>query len=393
MSVETLIADVESALVRLIRLGLGHRYPTKASVAELSTLSTAVLLDGALCYVNGAGLYEWRTTSTATADGVEVVASAAQPTGKTNGRWHRVSTTWTWGAGGQNLAQKTSGYLRTVEPYSSDDADEEALTRVFVNTPAVLVGFTGDTPESVDMTPGTFYRDVMTFNLAILTKSFRPSPAATQGPQFSAEAAADPGAYRIIGDLRKLIMSNAPDPGIPGVERLEIGRVELAFENEDRRVYVWSMELRVRASFYLDEEDGESAWSIAAQPADTAPEPDASAFDARNYVISGCSLVEGYGPGLGRTIAAAIVKVNGSVVTADALAVTFDTGKDTYRDLDADGWHLSAVETGAAAPALADGRLRVAVTRTDGSGVVFDRELCSYSVAFGSPVVVGIVSS
>lgn len=393
MGVETLIADIEAALVRLIRLGLGYRYPTKATTSELAALNIAVLPDGALCRVTGSGLYEWLTTSTATADGSNVIASTAQPTGKTNGRWVKVSTDWTWGIGGQNLADKTTGYLRAVEPYVSDDADEEALTRVFGNLPAVCVGFTGDDPQSVDMQPGTFYRDELTFNIAILTKNFRPSPAATQGSPFSAEAASDPGAYRIIGDLRKLFMSNAAEPGIAGVERLVIGRAELAFESEDRRVYGWSFDLNVRASFYLDEEDGEDAWSIVAQPVDTAPAPDSTRFDESNYVISGAGLVEGYSSGLSRTIAAAVAKIDGATVTADAESVTFDANKDTYRDLDEEGaWHFTAVDTEAAEPTLATGRLRIGVTRTDGSGVVSDRALCSFSIATSSPVSIDLTS-
>lgn len=392
MGVETLIADIEAALVRMIRLGLGWRYPTKATIAELAALNTAVLPDGALCRVTGTGLYEWNATSTATADGSNVVASTAQPTGKTNGRWLKVSTTWTWGIGGQNLADKTTGYLRAVEPYVSDDADEEALARLFGNLPAVCVGFDGDDPQSSDMQPGTFYQDVLSFNVAILTKNFRPSPAATQGSPFSAEAAADPGAYRIIGDLRKLFMSNAPDPGITGVERIEIGRTELAFESEDRRVYGWSFELRVRCSFSLDEEDGEDAWSIAAQPAETSPAPDADSFDAENYVTIGGTFSEGYGFGLALTLAATSAVIAGEAVTAAELPVTLDADSDIYRDLDPDGWHFTTVSAGASAPSLTTGRLRVGLTRTDGSGVVVDRLLCAFSIPTGEAVVVDVTA-
>jgi phage gp37-like protein len=381
VSVETLIADVEQALVRLVRLGLGERLATVAHVAALAQVDVGALAGLELAYVTGSGAWEWLPDSTSSPDGVDVVAATSSATG----RWHRVVTPWTYGAGGTNLGQKPTGYLKAAEAYSSDDT-EALLDRLFGAAPAVVVTFEGDEPQSLDMIPGVFYRDVLTFMILVSAVNLRTPPAATQG--YSAEA----GAYQIIGDLRRLFCGVAPEPGIPGVERLEIGRVDRMVEDINQRVFVFSMELRVRASFYIDEEDGAAAWSIQAQPALTAPAPDATTFDPQNYVISGCGLVEGHGPGLARTIAAAICKVAGSVVTADALAVTFGASKDTYRDLDAEGWHLSAVDADAPAPALAAGRLRVGVTRTDGDGVVLDRELCSYSVAFGSPIVVSLAA-
>lgn len=381
MSVETLITDVEQALVRLVRLGLGERLAAVANLAALAAVDVAALVEGELVFVTGSGCWEWLPASSATADGVEVVAATSSATG----RWHRVVTSWTYGAGGANLAQKPTGYLKAAEAYSSEDT-EAVLERLFGEAPAVVVRFEGDEPQSLDMTPGTFYRDVLSFSLLISAVNLRTPPSATQG--YGSEV----GAYQIVGDLRRLFCGVAPDPGIPGVERLEIGRVDRMVEDVNQRVFVFNMELRVRASFVIEDEDLVDAWSIAAQPALTAPAPEASAFDPRNYVISGCGLVEGHGPGLSRTIAAAICKVDGAVVTADALAVSFDADKDTYRDLDADGWHLSAVDAGAAAPALVEGRLRVGVTRTGGVGVVSDRELCSYSVAFGSPVIVAVTA-
>jgi hypothetical protein len=379
MSVENLISDVEQAIVRLVHLGLGERLATVASLAALAAVEVGALVEGELVFVTGSGLWEWLPESDVAADGVDFVAANSSATG----RWRRVLTDWTYGAGGVNLAQKPNGYLKTVAAYSSDDV-EAVLERVFAETPAVVVQFEGDDPTSIDMTPGTFYRTTLSFNLLVSATSLRASPAATQG--YGAEV----GIYRLLGDLRRLICGVAPDPGVEGVERFEIGRTDRMLDNVDRRVFVFNMELRVRASFYIDEEDGAAAWTIQAQPALTAPAPDAATFDPRNYVIAGCGLVEGYGPGLSRTIAAAIAKVDGAVVTAEALSVTFAVDSDTYRDLDADGWHLTAVDAGAAAPALAEGRLRVGVTRTDGDGVVSDRELCSFSVAFGSPIVVGV---
>ena len=375
--------------MRLVRLGLGKRYSQKANLTELAAMSVP---DSALCFVTGTGLYEWRSTSTATADGSDVVASTALPAGKTNGRWHRVTTSWTYGAGGQNLGQKATGYLRAVEAFASDDGPDAALERVFGNAPAVLVQFTGDEPQSIDMTPGAFYRNTLSFQFLIISANMRPSPTATQGSPFPSEAAQDPGAYRIIGDLRRLLCGVAPD-FMPGVERIEIGRAELGFEDIDRRLYVWTMDVRCRASFVIEDEDLADEWSIVAQPHDTAPAPDAATFDAADYLVTGGVYLEGYGSGLSRTLEATAAVIAGEDVTADPLPVTLDAESDVWRDLDpSDGWHITAIPAGSPPPALAAGCLRVGVTRTDSAGVVWDRLLCAFSTPTGAAVRVDVTA-
>ena len=60
MSLETLIGDAEAALVRLIQIGLGWRYPTRADLTALAAMDVLVLNDGALVYVTSEGaIYEW----------------------------------------------------------------------------------------------------------------------------------------------------------------------------------------------------------------------------------------------------------------------------------------------------------------------------------------------
>lgn len=382
MSVETLIADVESALVRLVRLGLGWRYPSKASLTDLAALQAAVLRDGGLCYVTGQGLFEWLPFSTATADGVNVVASTNLPAGKTNGRWVKVSTTWTYGAGGTSLSSKATGYLKSVEAYSSDDGADVAIERVFGATPSVLVQFTGDSPTSNSNLPGTFYKDSLEFQLLVITSNLRGIASATQGSPVADE---DPGAYRVIGDLRRLLCGVSPDFGISGVERVEIGAASLAFEDLDRRLFVWTLGVTVRASFSIDDEDLDDA-AVRAQPALTEHWP-AAVFDKDNYVASGGGLNEGAGVGFDRNIEATIAKIGGAAVSAAETPVTFDADTDTYRDLAPGGtWVFTSVSAGASAPALATGRLRVGVTRTDSAGVVSDTALCSFSIPFGDPI-------
>ena len=385
MSLETLIGDAEAALVRLIQLGLGWRYPTRADLTALAAMDVLVLNDGALVYVTSEGaVYEWLAFSVSAVSSPTVIAPTLPPAGKTNGRWHKVITDWTYGAGGTNLGAKTSGYLKAVEAYSVDEGPDAAIEQVFGKTPSVLVQFTGDAPVADSGLRGTFYKNTLNFQLLIVTANLRGRVTATQGPpvQLTDEAATDPGAYRIIGALRRLLCGVAGTFGVAGVERIEIGPTSLAFEDYDQRLYVWTMNVMMRASFQIEDEDLEDA-ALRIQPALTENWP-ATTWDKNNYISRGGGLDEGDRSGLSRTVDETIAKIAGAAVSAAETPVTFSASSDTYRDLSPAGtWTFTAVAAGAPQPALVPGRLRVAVTRTDASGVLGDMALCSFSIPYG----------
>jgi hypothetical protein len=170
--------------------------------------------------------------------------------------------------------------------------------------------------------------------------------------------------------------------GVTGVERVEIGPSSLAFEDYERRLFVWTMGVTIRASFQIEDEDLEDA-AIRLQPALTENWP-ALTWDKDNYISRGGGLDEGAGAGLSRTIDETIAKVGSTAVSAAAQLVTFTAERDTYRDLSPAGvWTFTAVAVGASQPPLVSGRLRVAVTRTDASGIVGDMALCSFSIPYG----------
>ena len=385
MSLETLIGDAEAGLVRLIQLGLGWRYPTRADLTALAAMDVLVLNDGALVYVTSeSAVYEWLTFSVSAVSSPTVIAPASPPAGKTNGRWHKVITDWTYGAGGTNLGQKTTGYLKAVEAYSVDEGPDAAIERVYGKTPSILVQFTGDAPVSDSGLRGTFYKTTLNFQLLIITANLRGRVTATQGPpvQLTDEAASDPGAYRIIGHLRRLLCGVSGIFGVAGVERIEIGPTSLAFEDYDQRLYVWTMGVTMRASFQIEDEDLEDA-ALRLQPVLTENWP-AATWDKNNYISRGGGLDEGAGTGLSRTVDETIAKIAGAAVSVAATPVTFSASSDTYRDLSTAGtWTFTAVAAGAPQPPLASGRMRVAVTRTDASSVLGDMALCSFSIPYG----------
>lgn len=377
MSVESLITDVESSLTRLIRYGLGAR----KQVADLTALAAQPRLAG-LRYVPASGVWEWQPYSTATADGSTVVASTLQA----RGRWVKLDTTWTYGAGGTKLGSKTSGYLLTVEEFDSEDV-AEVVERVKDATPSVMVQWAGSNPQSIANPRGYFYRDDLAFVLLIISSNLRGVAAATQGSPIAAEAATDPGVHAIVGQLRRLICGVSPVFGVDGVERLEIGPVSRISESDDRRLFVYSMIVTAKCSWSIEDEDLVD-FTLQAQP-ELVDEYPLLAFDKRNFVASGGDFAEGLGDGFDRTITAVVAVVGGVSVSAAELAHTFTASTDTYRDLSADGWAFVEVDVGAEPPAPAEGAMRVARTRTDDVGVVSDQALCSFAVPFGDPLSIG----
>lgn len=371
MAVETLIADAESALVTLIRYGLARRY-TVANVAALAAMQPSVLSDHALAYVAAAAkVYEWLQTSTATANGTSIVATTAQ---LSRGRWVVVDTAWTYGAGGVNLASKQSGYLLTTDAYSDAGDADQLIDVTLANIPAVLVTFEGSSPSSLSNIPGTYYRDDLSFSVIVLTSNLGGGVTATQGSPIADDA---PGAYRVIGELRRLITSNTRNLA-SFIERAEIGDVRREFADLERRVECHSMKVTLRTSWFIEDEDLVDV-AIQGQPQLVGP---AKPFDAQNYVSTGCTIDDG--TGLSRILAAGTSVIGGAVVASPSGAVVFAPDSDVYRDLDINGaWHLTDVPVGSDAPALAAGSLRVAFTRTSSTDVISDVQLCSFATDFG----------
>ena len=382
MGPENYISTIEAAICRIARLGLGWRCPAVADLTALVAVDATVLSDGAMAYVTSeANIYEWAIDSTATVDGSTVLASITlDPSAR--GRWLKVLTSWTFGAGGTNLAKKQTGYLRAVEPYASMETsqgeDDGILSRIAAQTPAVCVQFVGDEIESYDNQPGTLYSATLGIKLIIASSNLRAAPAAVRGDGVSD----DPGVYRIIGDLRRLFGGLSFDNGIEGVERIEIGGSELISELEDRRVYIWGLDLIVKASFAIEDEDLAVDGEIWVQPKLTEFWP-LTKWDKLNYIATGGTLS---GSGLTRTVDATTGLIDGSAISFAALSVTLPASKDTYRDLDpSTGWYFTSVDIGSPQPPIVAGRLRVAVSRTTATDIEMDAGLCSFSAAYVSP--------
>ena len=272
------------------------------------------------------------------------------------------------------MASKASGYLLTTDAYSDAGDADQLIDVTLANIPAVLVTFEGSSPSALSNIPGTYYRDDLSFSIIVLTSNLSGGAAATQGSPIAGDA---PGAYRVIGDLRRLITSNTRNLA-SFVERAEIGEVRREFADLERRVECHSMKVTLRTSWFIEDEDLVDV-AIQAQPQIVGP---AKPFDAQNYVASGCTIDDG--AGLSRILAAGTSVIGGAVVASPSGAVVFAPDSDVYRDLDTNGvWHLTDVPAYSDAPTLAPGRLRVAFTRTSASDVIADIQLCSFATDFG----------
>ena len=150
MSLETLIGDARAALVRLIQIGLGWRYPTRADLTALAAMDVLVLNDGALVYVTS----EVRSTVACVLrlGGQLPTVIAPRPrrqSARPMAGGTRSSPTGRMARVARTSARRQSGYLKAVQKAPglfggrrTRRGDRSSLRK----NPSVLVQFTGDSP-------------------------------------------------------------------------------------------------------------------------------------------------------------------------------------------------------------------------------------------------------
>lgn len=380
LDVRTQVATVERFVWQVLRLGLMSRGPAVADIAALRAAPVVTAKDGALRYVTAAAnLFEWAPASTLADDGVNVVQPTTPPKpGLVNGRWLRVSHPSTFGPhAGRPLQSRPTGYVPAVVLYQNED-DDKPIVEVFGQTPAILVEWLGDDPRARSQYAGALYWDEHRLLVTCISQCLRPSPGALLGSILSGEALKDPGAHRMIGDVRYLLAG--VQTGDPGIESIEIGPAHIVEISLGQRLVVASAEVLVRTSWTIPDEDLEAmAWQVDPKHPTTFEDDDA--FDPLNYVASGYTVQQG--PGLTRTPAPGAAFINATVVSSAPGSKTFTASRDTYRDLKPDGDLVyTEVLVGAPAPPRTSGWLRLGVTRTDASDIVLDKVLASYRVAW-----------
>lgn len=382
MSVTVLNSLVESErlLWELLSLALQKRDTPAATLAALAAYSSPP--DRSLVYVAAENrVYRYAKDSQQVADGLNVVSPASLPSA---GRWLRITSPLTFGPNNNApLQSRTSGFCNFVEVYQGDDGFEQMIERGYGKPPFLMIELVGAEPEPLSLNPGAVYREKVEFTVHCFSQCKRAPWAAAWGSPYPPEAAGDPGVLSLMSLVRYLCAGVRS--GIDGVQRIEIGRAAVEYEDLDDRFFAGAVQVFVHVSYEIPDEDLGRPIELEAQPLEpVAPAAGAQAFDRNNYVSAGLFVEPG--PGLSRTVPAGQAVIAGVVVVAPGGPVTLPPDSDVYRDLLPDGslvYTAVAYDQPAALPA---GALRIAVSRTSASDIESDTWLAGHAFELGSPI-------
>jgi hypothetical protein len=376
------LSRVQDALVSTIELAFSQRQTVADLVALAATPSrsgtSVAVLDRSLAYVTSAvAVYKFSQYSTLSASATVVVPDDA---GSLPGRWLLTSSP-ILAVDGTAISSVATGYLRRVMLWAGERGEKAWKVRVLGQRPAVVVQFLGETKTIRSNPRGALAEKEYHFSLWAVSQNLRPDLEGEKGSPVSAEAVADPGVARIMGDLEDILDGlNGDYLGVDGVDYLKFGAQEPGVEDYDGREFVWTVPLDVRVT--IGKEDRPTRYSFTtlfAQSEDVQLHGQ-PAVDSLNYLISGLTVPLG---GFTQTPAPGSAYVAGALVNSTPPAHTFTASRATYRDLRPDS-SLVYVETWSddTPPLVTDGALRIGVTFTSFSGVIEDRLL----VASVSPV-------
>lgn len=384
LDIRTVITQVTTALIDTLDLAYKVRKPEAADLAALTAYElTPNLDDRDLVYVASEGVvYRWLAASTLPAAPPSVVKPRADLLPEQgNGRFVRTSSSVTLGpAYFRPLHRVRTGYARAVEIYQGDD---QILERLYGQRPAFIVEWISDSLAVKSYAHGAIYDYDLRFSIHCLARNLRNNNEALIGSDVPGDEDAEgPGLFRMIGDVRYLLggCTLGLDPGVKFTDVTGEARIiETLYAD---RVYRAEQDVLVKASVHVVDEDlfpNPEVW-IERRDAGT---PAGEDFDASNFVAQGCAVSPG--PGLTATVTSGIAYLSGQIISAPSVTRLWESDADTYRDLSPDGtWAFYAVEPDSDPPPQRPNTLRVGLTRTDGSNVVADRYLCSFSVPSGA---------
>lgn len=369
LAVTTALTTIEEGLRDRLLLGLGQRFtPAAATVSALRAYASASSKHHALRYVTAAGYtYRFNRYSTGVDDGDAVIKPTDNPTA---GRWLKTTST------------VQTGYARAVELYEGESAAEDIIAR-FAARPAIVVVYQGEANTPISQNAGALYDYRPRFAIWMVSSNLRGEHQAATGSQISTEAAADPGANRMLGDVKSLLAGS--DLDVTGVKWVELGAAERAYTSLADRLMVYQLSVEVRATVHIPDEslvtlDSVRTFDAQRQLVNLHGDDE---FDSDNYLVSGITVPTG--TGLTKSVASGSAKINGATVAYAGESRAFAASTDTYRDLGTGGT-LTFVErsNGQDEPSVTSGALRIGVTVTDASGVTEDRIIAATLVNFGA---------
>ncbi len=369
LDIRTYVTQVTQALVDTLDLAYRSRHTPLATVEELQHVPTQMLLDRSLRFVlSEHACYRFLLYSRIP----KALPQIVQPDDRShNGRWVKLQSKVLLGPNRlRPLHQIQSGYAKAVQRFQGEEAEE--LEKIFAKRPAFLVEWVHDDLKTKSTVPGSVYDVNLHYVIHALSTNLRPGHEALEGSAIESET--DPGLDRMIGDVRYLLAGC--NLGLsPGVKYCDIqGQAKIVDQDLSQRMFVAEIPVVVRASVHRADED-----LVSLQGADLqltlADAHQAEGFDRNNYVQSGYRIA--WGGGFTEAPSPGVAVVDGVLVASTLEPYTFLPNQDTYRDLGRDGqFSYVAVPLDEDPPLVEPGRLRVGVTRTDGSGITYDALLC-----------------
>ncbi len=403
LSIRTALTQVERALQQTIILGLQKRAAAVASIAALRAVATRTaggnveLLQFDLQPVTSPlSVWIWYPFSTATDDGADVVRPTDVPTGEP-GRWLRADNPQTFAPHPnidptpERLDEIQSGYLNRVILWNGEFRKKEFEARILAYRPCVAIAWNAAQNTQAGTFQGNIFEYPTTFEVMVCSANLRPEQESFYGGGTAADTAEDPGAIRILGDVKQLLADAnkyTPRMAQTGVQRVVILEEDVVDVDLDERKAIVSLMVRVESTVINADPSSEleDLTSIYTQPELTHLNA-AEAFDPDNYVVGYGSFAITSAFGLNATPAVGSAYLDGTLISAYAAPIhTFDAGADTYRDLVAGpAFAYVAVPAGTDEPAVTADALRVAVTTTSATSVIADRYLAAVATDFGEP--------
>ncbi len=383
LDIRTVITQVSQALVDAIDLGFRYRYPAASNVEELRHLPSLTIPNKALRFVTEEGVcYRFLLYSSLPHSAPSVI----RPTDRAqNGRWVRTQSKVTMGPNYfRPVHREKTGYARAVQRYEGDLDNKTMLERIYAQRPAFLVRWTDDEVITKSTVQGGLFEYNLSFILYALACNYRPEQEVLEGSDVSIET--DPGLDRMIGDLRYLLAGS--DLGLgPGIKYCDIqGAAKIIDDDLSQRSFIAEIPLLVRASVHRADEDlvPLKELSIQTQLGETRGQ---DPFDRANYLKKGYRI--DYGNGLTATPSSGIAYIGGELVASSPGAHTFTPNKDTYRDLGLDGLlRYAEVEHDEDPPPQEKNTLRIAMSRTNATDIIYDGIIAPSLEDYGDPFLV-----
>ena len=330
--------------------------------------------------------YRWNSQSTAADNGTTVIRPLDAPA---QGRWLlwtsplRIATTI--GGNSSLLHEITSGPLERVIVLDRNMSEEEINSLIFGQIPSVVIEATDDDPEDLTQATGNRWDTQYHFTVSTIAQNLRDRRQAAQGSTFIGEQTL--GANKIDGLIQALLGGTQIYAVVDGIRNVQIGRGYNWISEQGQRRVVRGRAFSFFATVEYPQAPNETGpvQEVVTQ-AELIEMDDTEQFDPDDYVTDGLVVVEG--PGLTKTVSAGSAVIAGVTIPFAGVLYTFPALGETYRDLGTGGiMTFVSVQTGAAAPPVTVGSLRIGCTTTNIDSVIADRIIAETITPYMNPFI------